>query len=902
MERGYYLAKNRQPSGSMRRYARRDLERMTVWQLREIARSEKIIAGIVNPLNKDLLIRTILRYRGEEEALLIREYRQEDYDRLAEAVKGAEFVAAERPAPSCSARVAVYEGLAMDFYDELALVYDSRLAGTNALVLDSEQNLCCVFNVEARGSARKSLFLRKTAELPCHEAAIRKYRILFFERSQSKALYRFYEGEQEALPRVMEAMAADLLDFRVLQPQPLKIPAAIDFGTSNSVAGALTRSGGSGLRREGVQCATFYDLQNDWAETSLLPSVVAVYSLENPGEPEYRFGYEALDFAEHSYSEETVCLFYDIKRWIADYEKEEELTDKLGRRAFVPRKEILRAYLLYMIRALENRMKCLVTSIHMSSPVKQSHKFQQMFREILPEYAIERRTMIDEGVAVLYHTISSMIEAPDAPVLREGRALIIDCGGGTTDISSCAFSIEDERVAYRINIQTSYENGSTDFGGNNLTYRILQLLKLRILEALCRRHQERLQSDVWRARQDFFGQKETFGRREAALAGAIPAVQRLMQDFGTDIFRRVDEEGAASVYADFQRAYHRAEEILPTRFREWEKRSPEEYFKVRNNFYFLFRLAERVKQGFFSNSHALSVRLEVPGNHLEGRQSAAMEDDLAVVLPLDKWQLSLVSERGLEILSDMPDISFRISEIEDLLAPDIYAIVARFMDPLYENGTLETYNIIKLSGQSCKIDLFRAALKEFVPGKVIKMRRKKEQDASILKMSCINGVLAYLRDKMFGYADVTIEHLMPHLPYILTGFTHSGEEVTLVNDGEGILHGVLSRTLEDLTLELCLKDEDGHPCHSFTYYCTLEEFEPKTQEEIEAVYDEHIPQDDTDNIIDREVKFFVWAEPMEWGFLVVPVYRAGENLHVGRERFFSFEDESWALNFFDGTK
>ena len=251
---------------------------------------------------------------------------------------------------------------------------------------------------------------------------------------------------------------------------------------------------------------------------------------------------------------------------------------------------------------------------------------------------------------------------------------------------------------------------------------------------------------------------------------------------------------------------------------------------------------------------------------------------------------------------NMPDISFRISEIEDLLAPDIYAIVARFMDPLYENGTLEAYNIIKLSGQSCKIDLFRAALKEFVPGKVIKMRRKKEQDASILKMSCINGVLAYLRDKMFGYADVTIEHLMPHLPYILTGFTHSGEEVTLVNDGEGILHGVLSRTLEDLTLELCLKDEDGPPCHSFNYYCTLEEFEPKTQEEIEAVYDEHIPQDDTDNIIDREVKFFVWAEPMEWGFLVVPVYRAGENLHVGRERFFSFEDESWALNFFDGTK
>ena len=108
--------------------------------------------------------------------------------------------------------------------------------------------------------------------------------------------------------------------------------------------------------------------------------------------------------------------------------------------------------------------------------------------------------------------------------------------------------------------------------------------------------------------------------------------------------------------------------------------------------------------------------------------------------------------------------------------------------------------------------------------------------------------------------------------------------------------------MDDLTLELYLKDEQDKPRHEFTYYCTLEEFNPKTQEEIEEMYGENIPQDDTDNIVDREVKFFVWAEPMEWGFVVVPVYREGENMRVGREQFYSFEDEEWVMNFFDGMK
>ena len=54
-----------------KKYYKHDLERMTVYQLREIAKREKIIPAIVNPLDRELLIHTILRYRGAETELLI---------------------------------------------------------------------------------------------------------------------------------------------------------------------------------------------------------------------------------------------------------------------------------------------------------------------------------------------------------------------------------------------------------------------------------------------------------------------------------------------------------------------------------------------------------------------------------------------------------------------------------------------------------------------------------------------------------------------------------------------------------------------------------------------------------------------------------------------------------------
>ena len=231
-------------------------------------------------------------------------------------------------------------------------------------------------------------------------------------------------------------------------------------------------------------------------------------------------------------------------------------------------------------------------------------------------------------------------------------------------------------------------------------------------------------------------------------------------------------------------------------------------------------------------------------------------------------------------------------------------MVSQLLNPLYESGEIENYNLIKLSGQSCKVILFRTALKEFVPGKVIKTRpvNERSSEKNEWKMACLDGALKYLRDKKFGYADIEIKNRRPHLPYVLTGFTHTGEEVTLIDDAKSIARGVLSRTIEDLTLTVYLKDNNKNLRQELIYECVLEEFAPKKQEEIEEIYGENIPQDETDTIINREVKFFIWAEAQDWGFVIVTIYRYEETLYIGREEFFDFENEQWIKNFFDGLK
>jgi hypothetical protein len=485
-----------------------------------------------------------------------------------------------------------------------------------------------------------------------------------------------------------------------------------------------------------------------------------------------------------------------------------------------------------------------------------------MFREILPEYMTDQETMLDEGMAVLYNTISNMLEQETLEENEEYEALIIDCGGGTTDLCSYRFRIQDRRAAYKIYMETAYENGDTDFGGNNLTYRIMQILKIALVRA--------------KGNQNVSGVKE------------------ILEYMDTDIYRFIDSHGVKAFYQYLEQEYQKAEEILPTRFADFERYNRSEYYKVKNNFYTLFNTAEQIKKLFYGKIGALEVTVT-------SEQKGQRENTVL----LDKWKLSFWKGNSLTVEKMIPEVMMNYFEIELLLSGEIYGIVQKFMEELYHSGRIQDFSFIKLTGQSCKIDLFKDALKEFVPGRMIQFRKRANIDAADfeLKMTCVDGALKYLRDRKYGLADIHLNNGKAVLPYRITAYTHNGKEVVLV-DGfkDWDTAGTISRNMEDLILPLYLKNTDGEEHCRFQYVCRQEDFSQKSYEEIEAVYGSHILQKETDSIENGDVKFFVWAEQEEWGFQVVPVYCEMDELYLGKAEFFSFESDNWVNSFFDGKK
>lgn len=904
--KGYILyPKTPEQSARKRLYRREELELMTAHQLREICRNEKIVRGIADPLDKEELIHEIMRYHGMRDHLIIKEADQQGMDRLEDYFGKAKFQFQTDARMQIASKIIIHENRSLGFHDDISIPWQGELEGTNALIVSGGTKICGLFYLSAFGNRQDKLYLLKYPGLPCEMSPVKNYELYCFRRKESEALYDIYCGRAKNVPTAISAYKTALIDLEVCQPIPLRIPLAIDFGSTNTTAGVyldtryFEQAGPGaylkGMRADSIQYTGFYERQpekgagEDLEERQLLPSVAGIVSVKD-NQPEYVFGYEALRLASLSYIDEGFCCFHDIKRWIVDYEKEEAVTDRQGRRGLIKRKDILKAFFDYIVRETENRFKCRVDKIHISCPVKQKYLFQKLFEDILPGQALPFEGTVDEGVSVLYNTISDLLESRQLEEGHPYQALIMDCGGGTTDLCICRFKIWNQKISYHIEVETAYENGDTDFGGNNLTYRIMQLLKIAAARALG--------------------------------GSQLPKVGTIMAGWDQDLFRFVDRHGTGELYRQLEEAYQGAEDFLPTRYKDYETQSRTDYYKVRNNFYFFFYMAEQVKKRLYEKSgvskviisstdpqarknsglplYYQNISLKEPGSQEDAAIEGATE-----WIPADKWKVSVRKPGGLQVVKEFPELALGMPAVSLLLKGDVYGIVRKFMYPLYEDGRADQFSFLKLTGQSCKIPVFREALTEFIPGMMIQFKRQSnegEGDAE-LKMSCVDGALKYLRDKYLGYAKVTIHSDKPVLPYRVTALTHSGQEVELLN---GFFREdaarTISRNLDQVTLKLFLKDTEGKVRYSFHYDCLPEEFQQVTYEQIAERHGHYIQQKETDSIVNGEIRFFAWKRFEEWGYVIAPVFRREDRLHLGREQFYSFENEGWVTNFFDGLR
>jgi hypothetical protein len=799
-------------------YKRSSLEKMTTFQLQEICQKEKLVTTSLKPLDREGLIRLLMRFRGQKDYRHVLEFCNGGIERLQWVIDHIPLHVIEDSRIRIPTSLVFYETMEMDELDRGIMESEEiSLYEGNLLLVDENFKLhSCLYLKYMEGN----YYICKGKTVPILSPDRHQYSLLYFTKeSSSEYLYEQYLGMKNSFPGTLECIRIPLLNLEVRHAEETSIPLVIDFGSCNTTMGICLPDGSRKIAVSGT--------------SNVIPSVIGVAGVE--GETiTYLFGHEAAAAGKNNYQDQDVPVFYDIKRWISGSDREEiVILDHWGK-VVLRRKEMLKAFFEYLIEEAEKQFKYKFSYIQLLAPVRQKEKFRKLFQELFQTSEkmnhIKVDCSLDEGMAVLFSSIDKLITNGSYEPNHWYQALILDCGGGTTDLTSGRFRIHSDRVSYSIDLETSYENGDTNFGGNNLTYRILQLIKINICKS--------------------FTPKELW-------------IDRELED-----------------------AYKKAEDYLPTAFEEYKDRGRTEYFYIKNNYYYLFELAEQVKQLFFQSEFRYELQI-------------GTED---CELTLDKWKLSVIKNGAL--LKFNQKVSFRLylHQIEALLRTDIYEVMKRFLEPKFQSNELQIYNMIKLTGQSCKSRLFEEALKEYVPGVMIQ-KNDQEKKGNELKMCCLEGALSYFFGCKLGYMDVRQSELIGSLPYQIMAYSHESVEKILVNSMDREDHiGYISRFKVGRQLDIHLMDSMGEQLKTYYYQCNVEEFEQTTQEAINETYTGTVIQEETDIILEGEMKFFVWVDRLRWGFVVLPVRRENEVLKKGKETFFDFEDDTWEKNFFDGRK
>lgn len=224
------------------------------------------------------------------------------------------------------------------------------------------------------------------------------------------------------------------------------------------------------------------------------------------------------------------------------------------------------------------------------------------------------------------------------------------------------------------------------------------------------------------------------------------------------ILNLIDDErkaGWEKIYQNVENAYAEAEKLIPTRFAEERMRTDKLY--VKRNFYYLWQMAEAYKKSFYQTQ--------------KDRVSLDFDDekDLEVGIGTqDMYYLYRRNEKGKLEKKEKPleGLRITITDIERLLYADIYYLWTRVLP--VDDLERETYNFnYRLSGQSCKIDLFAQLLKEFIPGRCLRSKGDKKIDDEQLKLDCLEGSIRYNMDKDEGRFEPVIQSLTPKLLYDL---------------------------------------------------------------------------------------------------------------------------------------
>ena len=645
-----------------------------------------------------------------------------------------------------NSRLVVYEGIPLDINHEFFMIIPQGLNVTNlcaAIVKPNTKETAVLGNLKVEGEktyllAEKDNIFIDVFLNPINKNNANAEIVLFPKESESYIIERKLDDYKGTLYTIKCRVSFQ-------QPELCKRTLCIDFGTSNTTVGSYNVSSDIS---NGVELVNFLDA-NDNIYKCMVPTIVYVDRVEFDDEGakvSYLFGYDAQKKIIEKDFTPDASVFREIKRWMASLDKDELITDEYGNETVVKRRDIVKAYIEFIIANAESWFKVRFNILHFTTPVKMKDKYINAFMNMLePQFTIKGADVsIDEGAAVIYNYIREEVlkdlrikgmkdskkeDEKDNEKDNGKEITVIDCGGGTTDVAHCRYSYVDRVPAPLLRIETQYESGNSNYAGNNITYRILQLLKIKIANML--KHNKKVYA------YQLISSNEG-GNTEDSILEAID--------------KRHDGHVMQKIYETFNKCYAEAEDVVPTLFGDEFKGTSAAKKKHKRNYYYLWEMAEELKKQFFKTD---KVRFDFSD-----------ENDVKLCIGSKDYYLYCNENGKLEKkIAPLQDIEVTFKEVNRVIFADIYKLLVDVMPKTNSNDFKSKY---KLSGQSCNISLFHDLLKEFIPGKLTRTTSSSgAKDTSSLKMNCIKGSIEYMMDKDYGKVEPSFSMKNPKLNYVV---------------------------------------------------------------------------------------------------------------------------------------
>ncbi|MGL5356228.1 MAG: hypothetical protein ACRC0F_10540 [Cetobacterium sp.] len=696
---------------------------------------------------------------------------------------------------------------------------------------------------------------------------------IFFNKKDSKSLQNSDPTEKISCYKVE-------CDIEIKELQKINRWLCMDFGTSNTSIGTYDDN------RE-AKIVQFMDVTNNKL-SEVIPTIVWVEDCSDSENVKYLFGYEAKKKIEESDFKFRNSVFYEIKKWIQeDVEIVESINDSKGKKAIIKRKDIIKEYLLFVIKHAESYLKNKFEYIHMTAPVKLKQKYIKIYKEALIDSNYKVRSSelaLDEGIAIVYNYIKDVMKWTTVQGIntypsehngnKNEKVVIIDVGGGTTDLASCSFEFQKKSTGNELIIETNFEDGDSNFGGNNITYRILQYIKIKLAN---------------------YYDKELNNGESAIICN----IEHLFPN-NSKILEKIDsEKGVGNLYEKLEESYSEAGKIIPTDFSINDKfNSRQAEAVLKRNFYLLWEVAENVKKEFFRRTDLLMIDFK-----------SNDESNKKIRVPrLEKLDISIVQDLKLKERTDLPDLSISIKEIEDLIYGEIYNILRKLLSDTSENNILKDYDLFRLSGQTCKISLFAELLKEFIPGKKLRgseIKNNEEKDTLELKLQCLKGGIHYMSDNESGIVgNQKIINKKPSLNYKImldreqkqeilskSGITISEYDPSKAGEAKFDIHSQDGELIKSEKYEFAFGSEKKIDLEEILMLVS-EEFEYNLREQLERT--------------GQNIRIII-AIPTEdrFGFEVLDLTKLENNefyLRSENNKIFSFEKSLEAISFFNGRR